>query len=203
MTQVIAENSLTAFRRAMKNVAIFTFANDEHYTYDADKAVSKILIENATSEDKEYQDKYPKVIISRDGMISAMQPFLNNQTDFNLQTYEHNVLKKRTTTAYFTIRAQEEIPLEYMADQLDAGLRFARRQLSYAGITLVTDPVISPTVHESEYWEVIVSASFALQSSARLTYEDEDLILGSLAVDLDGAGGTNVQAQLDENDAIP
>ena len=203
MSQTITSNSLTEFRRAMMNVAIFTFANDEHYQYKADQALTGIHIKNATSEDKEYQDKYPQVIISRDGMISALQPYISNQTEFNLETYEHSILKQRTTTAYFTIRAQEEIPLEYLADQLDAGLRFARRQLSYAGITLMTDPVISPTVHESEYWEVIVSASFSLQSKSDLTYEDEDLILGSLDIDLEGENDVHVEAQLDENDAIP
>jgi len=188
------QNSLTQFRESMLDIVAFTFAQDDTYPYTSNKSTSKILAIDAGTDDKEYEEKYPRIIVSRDGMISQKQS-IENRKELVLETYEHTIQKVRATTVYFTIKAEQLITLEYLADQLESGIWFARERYTQFAINMASSPSIGVPSQKDGHWEVVVSCAFTLISEAAITYEDETLIVSKVDVDLDADGGTSVETQ--------
>ena len=191
----VAGNSLTSFRKAMFGVVQFTFARDDTYTWVSDKSLTKLMYFDSGTDDKEYRDFLPRIVFSRDGILSQRES-IDNRKNLDLETYEHSVLKNRATTAYFLIRAQELIPLEYLADQLESGIWFARGQLATAGILLASPAQVGPPSRESGYHELVVSAAFTFKSESRITFEDTDLILSQVDYTLTGENSTKVEVEV-------
>ena len=191
----IVDNSLTSFRKAMLAIVKFTFARDDDYGWVADKALTKLMYFDSGTDDKEYRDFLPKIVFSRDGIISQRES-IDNRKGLDIETYEHSVVKNRATTAYFMIRAQELIPLEYLADQLESGIWFARGQLAVEGIILASPAQIGPPKKESGYHELVVSAAFTFRSESRITFENDDYILSQVDYELAGENSTKVEVEV-------
>lgn len=191
----IVDNSLTSFRKAMLSIVKYTFAQDTDYKWDPDRSLTKIQYFDSGTDDKENRDFLPRIVFSRDGILSQRES-IDNRKNLDLETFEHTVSKNRVTTAYFLIRAQELIPLEYLADQLESGIWFARGQLAAAGVLLVSPAQIGPPAKESGYHELVVSAAFSFRSESRITYEDTDYILSEVDLEISGLNSTKVEAEV-------